>query len=236
MLNFQTKIVVFDFDGTIATSSDGLTTWENLWIEAGYTANDCANFHAQFRKGAISHDQWCSITLEKFRAKGMNLSIVKRVASRVKIVDGFEEVVENLYSRNIKMYILSGSIRDIIDASLEKHLNRFQEIRANEFEYDEKNALIKIVGTKYDFAGKAEYIRRIVSERSCSPMDVLFVGNAGNDSWASRSGARTLCVNPTSTDPDNPKQWTNSIRMRKDMREILPDVKSRKYCDSGDWR
>ncbi|TCM51097.1 phosphoserine phosphatase [Rhizobium sp. PP-F2F-G48] len=222
MLNFSTKVVIFDFDGTIAMGEQGRTTWESLWVALGYTVNDCAKYHSQFRKGLLKHEEWCALTLNEFSKKDMTVKHLHDVAQSHKIMTGFTEVVDILYSRGVKLYILSGSIREIIQLSIGALTSRFDEIKANEMRFDAAGKLERIDGTKYDFEGKKDFIKRIVKERSCSPMDILFVGNAGNDAWASQSGARTLCVNPTSTDPDNPKQWTYSIKIMSDMRDILP--------------
>lgn len=225
MLKFETRIVVLDFDGTMTLATGGSTTWELIWEHLGYSVNECAMYHSQFRNNLITHEEWCEITLEKFRSKGFNLAMIQDIAKKIAPILGLNELVANLRSRGIRLYILSGSVRQIIDASIDPvTAMEFEAIKANEFRFDADGTLSKIIGTRFDFAGKADFLRQIVHEHRCSPMDVLFVGNAGNDSWASKSGARTLCVNPTSTDPDNPKQWTYNIRQMSDMREILQFV------------
>ena len=55
-------------------------------------------------------------------------------------------------------------------------------------------SLAHIAGTKYDFVGKADYLRRLMSFEKIAPYEILFVGNSCNDIFASQSGARhTLC-------------------------------------------
>ncbi|KXF91306.1 DUF4062 domain-containing protein [Phaeobacter inhibens] len=225
LLSFETRAVVFDFDGTITFPTNGRTTWEMIWEHLGYDINECAEYHSQFRRNIISHEEWCAITLEKFQSRGFKDEDIESIVSGLNIVDGFSDVVNELSERNIRLDILSGSIRQIIRKSIGDSALEFEQIKANEMHFDPVSGVISnIVGTTYDFEGKAKYMRQLVTELGCSPMDVLFVGNAGNDSWVSQSGVRTLCVNPTSTDADNPKMWWQSIREMKDMREILP------YC------
>jgi phosphoserine phosphatase len=131
------------------------------------------------------------------------------------------ELLIDLKSRSIKLYIVSGSIIGLIREVLGQAASSFEAIKANDIAFDDRDVIKEIIGTKFDFQGKADFIRGVVLEHKCSPMDVLFVGNAGNDKWAANAGVRTLCVNPTSTDPDNPKEWRDNIRMMRDMREIL---------------
>ena len=226
ILKFETKAVILDFDGTMTTTENGSTSWEIIWKHLGYTINECAMYHSQFRNNQISHQEWCEITLEKFRAKAFTSSMIPDIASKIVPVKGLAEFVLALRAKGIILYIVSGSVRQIINATIAPTiLQSFEAIKANDFRFDSSGLISGIVGTKYDFSGKADYLKQVIHENSCSPMDLLFVGNAGNDSWASKSGARTLCVNPTSTDPDNPKHWTYNIRNMTDMREILSYVK-----------
>ena len=83
-------------------------------------------------------------------------------------------------------------------------------------------ALKRIIGTRYDFEGKADYHRTLMSDQGFDPLEVLFVGNSCNDVFASQSGARTLCVNPRFTDPNNVEHWTYFIRQMRDLSEVLP--------------
>lgn len=225
MLGFETKVVVFDFDGTITKSDDGKSTWEMMWEHLGYSVNECAMYHTQFRRNEITHQEWCDITLDKFRQKNFSKQVLKEICRKIHVMPGFDELVDELYADSKKLYILSGSVEEIIRNVIgDKNIALFREIKANEMEFSSDGRLSKIVGTKYDFTGKADFLRHVVDECRCSPMDVLYVGNAGNDRWASNSGARTLCVNPTSTDPDNPKEWTFNIRKMDDMRQVAPYI------------
>lgn len=224
ILAFETKVVIFDFDGTITIDNNGRTTWELIWENLGYSINECAEYHSMFRKGKISHKEWCDITAKKFLARNFTYKTLSDVANSVILTPGLRETLAELSQRNIKLYILSGSIRELIRLTLGPEASHFEEIRANEMRFDDHGMLLEIVGTQFDFEGKAAFIRRVVTEQRCSPMDVLFIGNAGNDVWASDSGARTLCVNPTSTDPDNPRHWNANIRLMHDLREVLAYV------------
>lgn len=219
-LPFRTRVVIFDFDGTIALHDTGRTTWEMIWESLGYEINECAGFHSKYRRGEISHDEWCAITSEKFRNKNLTKPELLKLSSKLRLVDGFRDLIEILSERQIKLYIVSGSIASLIRHVLGDTASKFEAIKANEVTFDRAGIIDGIVGTTFDFQGKAEFIRRLVVEHRCSPMDVLFVGNGGNDNWVADAGVRTLCVNPTSTDPDDPKKWTHNLRVMGDMKEI----------------
>lgn len=218
-LPFQTKVLVLDFDGTITRHPDNLTTWEMIWLELGYELSECTNLHNAFRRGELKHTEWCAKTRDKFKDRDLDQKIFFKIADTIKIVEGFNELVEYAISRDIKLYILSGSIDGMIRHALKESAKYFT-IQANDLIFGPTGRLHDIRGTNFDFQGKADYLKKVVEDNSCSPMDVLFVGNAGNDRWAANAGVRTLCVNPL-TDPDNPKEWSNYIKLMTDMRQII---------------
>lgn len=222
--SFNTRMVVFDFDGTIARTATGRTTWEMIWEHLGYSRDECAGYHARYRAGEFTHTHWCKLTLEKFRDRKLSRSALPELAGKFKLVDGFADLIGEFQRRRIPLHIVSGSIETIIRDVLGAHAACFASIQANELVFGADGVVADIVETPYDFEGKADYIRLLVSKRDCAAKEVLFVGNAGNDCWVADAGVRTLCVNPTSTDPDDHRAWTANIRSMRDMKEILDYV------------
>lgn len=223
-LKFRTRVVVFDFDGTLTLPGDNRTTWEKLWVNLGYTTSDCFQLHRRFQRKEFSHQTWCDMTMEAFRARGMRSGHLESVAQELKLIDGVTATIKALRSRGIRLYILSGSIKTIIRSLLGELYSAFEEVRANEVLFDSDDVIRHILGTPYDFEGKAVFLRRIIEDLKLSPQDVLFVGNSCNDIFASQSGARTLCVNARHTDPDNETHWTYAIREMKSLLEVLEYV------------
>jgi HAD superfamily phosphoserine phosphatase-like hydrolase len=221
---FPTKAVVLDFDGTMTSRKEDITTWEKIWVSLGYDINDCSKYHRQYSEGKLSHSQWCDITRDKFRQKGLRESQLLDVAKTIELIPGCREVLNLLQSHNIKLYIVSGSIRQIIKNVLGKMYELFDEVKANELTFDSDGRLSKIKGTKYDFEGKADFIKAVIQDNGFSPLEVLFIGNSCNDVWASQSGAKTLCVNPRFTDPNNVEHWTYCLRKMYDLRTIMEFV------------
>ena len=87
-----------------------------------------------------------------------------------------------------------------------------------------KGYLEGIIGTPYDFEGKAKFIKRIIEDKGIDPNSILYVGNSFNDEFVYLSGVETLCVNPVGTDFYNNKVWHNYIRRLVSLKEILPYV------------
>lgn len=217
----KTKAVVFDFDGTLTSGKTNRTTWENLWEKLGYDVKECQELHQKFNQHEITHDEWCKITAEKFIARRLNKDVVLEIASKIKLIPGLKETFDELEKRNIKIYIVSGSILTVIKSVLGNQQKYVNEIKANEFDFDRNNKLLKIIGTRYDFHGKATFINQISQDMKIAPQDILFVGNSLNDRFVYLSGVITLCINPTLTNPADTKTWNYCIQTCENLTEIL---------------
>lgn len=218
---FESKVVVFDFDGTLTKLGTKYTTWEEIWLKLGYSINDCADYHRRFVRQEISHKEWCNITLQRFKEKKLSKTILKEIASDIHLIEGIKETLEILKENGVKMFIVSGSIDIIINEVLGDLVDYFIDISSNKFVFDNDDYLSQIIGTKFDFKGKADYLKELIVENEISPYEIMFIGNSCNDVWAYESGAQTLCVNPMFTDPNNAIQWNFFIRELHDLKETI---------------
>jgi HAD superfamily phosphoserine phosphatase-like hydrolase len=218
---FNTKAVIFDFDGTLTKPLDNLTTWEKIWLKLGFDINECAELHRKYSISQITHKQWCDLTEQKFKQKRLSIELLDEIAKDLILIEGIEEVINELTENGVLLYICSGSIDYIIKKTLGKLFDYFEEVKSNKFTFDKNGFLKSIIGTRYDFEGKANYISQIISDTQIYAYETFFVGNSLNDEWAHQSGVMTICVNPSMTNPDHPFQWTYSIRNMKNLSEIL---------------
>jgi len=225
-LSYATRAVVFDFDGTLTISNGNETTWEAIWRVLGYDIAECAKYHAMYTSGRITHRKWCEITRDRFRERELTREIVTQLSKTIKLIDGVREVFSELRKRSIPIFIVSGSVTDIIRNVLGDLAGEIDGLFANRFTYDDEDILTDIESTKFDFEGKAHYLTKLSSDLDISPAEILFVGNSINDEFAYRSGVRTLCINPSFTNPENRTLWNYSIRRTADLREIIKYTKT----------
>ena len=218
-------VVIFDFDGTLTFGKTNKTTWETIWEHLGYPVLDCKELHARFNREEITHEQWCEITQEKFIAKSLHQDYFDEIVKKIKLFPDIKFVFEYLRSHYIKIYIVSGSILQVIQRVLGSYCQYVDDISANSFIFDNNGLLLRIVGTKYDFLGKAHYIQNIMNELKVPGEDILFVGNSINDQQAYFSGAKTLLINPIHTDTYNSKIWNHVIEESNSLKDILKYVK-----------
>lgn len=221
----EIKAIVFDFDGTLTKNHDRYSTWQKIWLKLGYTINDCNDLHERFSQNEFSHQEWCDKTCEKFQAKAMTKRILTEVADEISMIEGSIPTLKKLKDNNIHLYIASGSIRDVIIKVIgENNVHLFEEIKANGMEFDKNGRLKRIIGTKYDFDGKRDFVEKVAHMLRINTCNILFIGNSNNDQLAYQSGAITLCVNPDLTDPQNKKIWHNTIYEMQNLNDIMSYV------------
>ncbi len=227
----EVQAVVFDFDGTLAVTELNRTTWEALWEVLGYDVRECQELHMKYNRHEITHTQWCEITERRFKEKGLTKEIVEQTAKKFCLLDGVEETFSYLAAQDIKIYIVSGSITHMIRYVMGNLMKYVDHVQANQFCFNPDGTIKKILETKYDFEGKANYILNTAKELQISPKDILFVGNSVNDQTAYLSEARTLCINPKLTDITNISMWNNCITECSDLTNILQYVNN--YVDNS---
>ena len=158
--------VVFDFDGTLTRPQLGYNTWETIWTELGYPVEYCEKYHKMFSNKEITHDEWCEITEKYFKERNLTKNIIVKAAERAELLDDVHEVITYLKSKGILLYILSGSIKQYIELVLGKNTaGCFVEIKANRFIFDSQGKLEGIIGTPYDFEGKARFVNKIMLDK-----------------------------------------------------------------------
>ena len=216
------KVVVFDFDGTLTKPRFGNNTWESIWLALGYPLSICEELHGKFSRKEINHDEWCEITEKYFKERKLNETIIKQLSKNVELMDDIPTVLDELKKHDICFYILSGSIKQYIQFALGSTLESyFTEIKANRFVFDDDGYLEGIIGTPYDFEGKARFVKKIITTKGILPNEVLFIGNSFNDEFVYTSGVETLCLNPINTSFYNNRIWHHYERNVTSLKCIL---------------
>lgn len=218
----KTAVVVFDFDGTLTQSAFLKSSWEKMWVECGYSESDCRELHEQYMLGKFNHQTWCDKTAHKFKSKHFDFEVLRRIANSTQLIADCREVIFQLYEDNIQLYIVSGSELELIKLILGDELySKFRSVKANQMMFDKEQKLTHIVGTKYDFEGKADYVRGIIERGRYSPTSVVYFGNSFNDHSVCKTGVKTVCINPKNTNPYNREHWTYSETNVDSMKSFL---------------
>lgn len=220
----KTKAVVFDFDGTLTVPNNGNTIWEELWVRLGYKREECVKLQQAYLAGEITHPEWCKRTCDAFKQRGMTKSLLEDLAKEVHLLNNVEELFTSLEKNDIRIFIVSGSIKRVIREVLRGSLQHIERICANEMEFKKDGSLHKIIATPYDFETKARFVLELARELDCSTKDIVFVGNGENDTFVKQTGAVTVCMNPRWTNPLDKKIWDKWLTDCDDANKIFTCV------------
>lgn len=217
------KTVFFDFDGTL--TKDCLPTWINInGILRRNGAEVTGELYQMFINEEIDYKEWCELTIAKLKKYNFLRSDFEEVARNIKLIGGVYETFETLRANGWRIQIVSGGITEIIRLALGDALKFVEKITANEVFFTEDGTLDKIYATEYDYKGKAVYIQNYINANKISPKDAVFVGNGSNDEWVFTTGAKTICVNPEDTDPNNKTIWHEAYVDIENIKTILPAI------------
>ena len=223
----KTKAVFFDFDGTI-THKASINIWKALYQNLGLDTSKNSSYYqsyVDYINKKYDYQEWCNVAANDYKTSGLTEKLFYNIAKDVRLYDDAISVFEELAHSDIKLFVVSGNFVQLIKFSLGENLKYFEDISGNEIIFDKSGKIEKIVGTNYDFEGKANYIKVKMKEFDLKPSEVVFVGNGDNDLWAYQSGVKTICINPDNASEENREIWHCLISNTESLSSIL------KYID-----
>lgn len=219
----KTKLAIFDFDGTLTTSGKGGNCWRYVWERINKPEID-DKLYNDFLNKKIDYFEWADLVVQEYRKSGVDSKTLKDISNKIKLRDGVKETFAILKSQGVKIYILSGGIKNIVEDCLQDSLPFIEKIEAQDFELDEKGVVKKVIHLSHNIENKFEYITLLKNQLNLKSDEIFFMGNADNDESAHGAGVRTLCVNPDRTDPYDKNYWDFYIEDIQNLQEILPFV------------
>ena len=219
----KTKLAIFDFDGTLTNSKAGGNCWRYIWERINKPDID-DKLYNDFLSKKINYFEWADLVTEEYRKSGVDSKMLKEISNTIQLREGVKEAFAILKSEGVKVYILSGGIKNIVEDCLKECLPYIEKVEAQSFELDENGIVKKVVQLSHDIENKFEYITLLKEQFGLDGKDIFFMGNADNDESAHGAGVRTLCVNPDRTNPYDKNIWDFYIENIQNMKEILPFV------------
>lgn len=220
------KAVVFDFDGTLTKNRKGSNCWFEIWKYIDDLEYDGVLFN-KYKNKEIDSLQWLDLIFKRFKEKGVKREYLQNIAKSIEILPGTHETLKKLYENDVKIFILSGGVRQIIEEILkrEKIDGFITAIETYDLFFNENGELVGYDRPNvHSLESKNEYIEVIKQRYNLSGNEILFVGNGSNDETVYLSGAKTLCINPDDTDMSNRKIWNFGIENCENLMQIL------EYC------
>ena len=203
----MTKAVIFDFDGTLTNDNN---TWYKIWNELNMRDVD-DYLYDKYKKGEFTYDEWVEEAFKYFIKGKLNKSIIIKVAKETKPINNIEQTFKLLNEKGIKIYVLSGGIKNVIEIVLDKSKKYINSIEAHNLKLNNLNCVVGYENPDHNLHNKQEYIKRIIEQLNIKPEELLFVGNDWIDETACKTGCQTLCINPEETNANDKSIWHDHL-------------------------
>jgi phosphoserine phosphatase len=166
------RLVCFDMDSTLIEAE----VIDELAKEAG-VGDQVIEITEQAMRGDIDFDE--SFRRRVALLKGLDESVLERIAGRLKLTEGAEKLLGNLNSLGYKTAILSGGFT-YFARFLQKKLN-IDYVHANELDIVDGKVTGEVVGTIVNGQRKAELLKEIADREGIVLDQVIAVGDGAND-------------------------------------------------------
>ncbi len=166
------RLVVFDMDSTLIEAE----VIDELAIEAG-VGDQVAAITEEAMQGKIDFTE--SFERRVGLLKGLDESVLERVAQRLPLTEGAEELVSNLHALGFKTAILSGGF-NYFGEYLKSKLG-FDYVYANDLEIENGKVTGRVTGTVVDGKRKAELLKEIAQREGVRLEQTIAVGDGAND-------------------------------------------------------
>ena len=216
----KTKLVVFDFDGTLSKPNVLPNSWARIWAKIGRTKDD-ETLYQMYKNKELSYTEWAKEVIKVYREEKFSRQMLEDIAKGTILLDDSEEVLKSLYLAGIKVIILSGGIKNIIEYALGDNLKYIYKIEAQELIFDKDNIVEGVTVLDHFIEDKSQYMTIVLKQLNIKPEEVVFFGNSKNDEDVYKTGVKTICLNPDSADFNNRKIWKDCIKKTETLSSIL---------------
>ena len=219
----ETKLVIFDFDGTLSKPDKINNTWARIWNRIDMLDED-DRLYELYKNKKITYLQWVEEIIKIYRYKNVNSAMFASLANEVNLLDNCEKVFRLFYENGIKVCILSGGVKNIIEEKVKNFSKYITKIEAELLTVDENGLVNGAKLSESNIEDKSDFILKQMKEYNLKKEEVVFVGNSYNDEEAYKSGAITICINPIETNYKNKKIWTYYVEKTDNLESILPYI------------
>ena len=166
------RLVVFDMDSTLIETE----VIDELAREAG-VGEQVAAITERAMCGELDFKE--SFSARVALLKGLDASVLERVAERLPITEGAEKLVATLRNLGYRTAILSGGFTYF--GHYLQHKLGIDEVHANELEIEDGKVTGRVVGRVVDGECKAELLQEIARKEGISLEQSIAVGDGAND-------------------------------------------------------
>ncbi len=114
LIEVTSTLVAFDLDGTLLQMKG--YSWGYISKMLGVDKKREEEFEAEYRKGNINYAMWASQILELYKQRGLNRRHLENWVSKISLVSGARETIDELKKKGKKIALISGSLDFLANA------------------------------------------------------------------------------------------------------------------------
>ncbi len=216
------RAVGFDVDGTLVQNVG--YCWETFHERFG-VADEIRNaLKRRYLEGRITYKQWGSKEIAIWRELGVTRADFVKVINSLRLSDGVVETLHVLRRTGHYLFILSGTIRIILEQLLPNYASLFDMVTVSDIRFDKE-------GRPVDFEpghplrdvreNKLLELESLCEAEKIGLSQVAFVGDNDNDIEILRAVGLGIAFCPRS---DNVRTAADAVVEVPDLRNVLPHI------------
>jgi phosphoserine phosphatase len=209
------KFVAFDLDGVLVNI---FSSW--VWMHQHYDVNNDHSLYA-YQRGEIDYAEFMrrDIALWHEKKKVITISEVEEILSRVPIMKGAKEVVQDLKAQGLQTAIISCGIKVLANRIARDFGIDF--VVANGLVVDSEGKLTGEGTLSIELADKGKPLRELLEKNGFEKKDCVAIGNSYGDASMFKVSGLGIAFNP---EDDITRDFADVIVEGDDLRKVLPYI------------
>ncbi len=213
------KLVCFDVDGTLI---DNVTfSWQVFHDYFQTDVHKREDARKKFFDGQITYKQWAEHDINLWKEVNANKGDFFKALSKLKLMEGAIETLNELKKNNLKLAVISGSLNVVLERFIPNYEEYFDDVFLSRIHFDNNGRISGVDATEYDMEGKALALRKIAEREKISLKECVFIGDYLNDMKIMEESGMGIAFNCRC---DELKEIADVVVDKKDLREILRHI------------
>ena len=210
------KLVCFDVDGTLIDNVKFSWHVFHDYFDIDKAVREKAK--NSFFNGEISYFEWASHDINLWKEKGAKKEDFLKALSKLKLMEGAMDTLNELKKNNIKLAIISGSLSIILEKFIPNYEDIFDDVFLSWIKFDENGFISEVKPTEFDMEKKADALKQIADRERIDLKECVFVGDFLNDMKIMQEAGLGIAFN---CEHDELKKVADVVIEGKDLRMIL---------------
>jgi HAD superfamily phosphoserine phosphatase-like hydrolase len=188
------RVIGFDLDGTLIR---GLKfSWTLVWEHLGFPEEVYKAGMRRYLHGEFTYAEWCAWAVKMYRSKGLKREDFKAIVKPLRVTNNLREALKILRNDGFTLGLISGGIDVMLYEVIPDADELFDDIFINKLQFDALGVVRGVEATEYDFAGKADALETMCTDRGYTLDHAVFVGEGFNDSHVSAKAGLSIAYPP----------------------------------------